>query len=112
LESRSLLSAGALDPTFGTGGKVMTDFTGRLFSTAQAVATLEANILGSDEYYQLHGGTPDGWVQALYADTLGRAIDPGSAVWRQAAAADVQRSAIAAAVLASPESDQREVAAL
>jgi uncharacterized delta-60 repeat protein len=37
LEERALLSAGALDLTFGTGGKVLTDFTGFLDSTAQVV---------------------------------------------------------------------------
>jgi uncharacterized delta-60 repeat protein len=37
LEGRTLLNAGALDPTFGAGGKVLTDFTGSLDSSAQVV---------------------------------------------------------------------------
>jgi uncharacterized delta-60 repeat protein len=37
LEDRTLLSAGDLDPTFGTGGKVLTGFTGSLNDTASAV---------------------------------------------------------------------------
>src|SRR5262245_62926541 len=37
LEDRSLLDAGFLDPTFGTGGKVFTDFTGSLDNPALAV---------------------------------------------------------------------------
>lgn len=37
LEDRTLLDAGALDPTFGTGGLVTTDF-GQSAETAQAVA--------------------------------------------------------------------------
>ncbi len=38
LENRRLLSAGQLDPSFGTGGKVVVDFHG-LFVVANAVAT-------------------------------------------------------------------------
>ena len=38
LEDRSLLSAGALDPTFGLGGIVTTDFLGSNTDAAQAVA--------------------------------------------------------------------------
>jgi uncharacterized delta-60 repeat protein len=38
LEARELLSAGDLDLTFGTGGKVITDFTGNLPAFAYAVA--------------------------------------------------------------------------
>jgi hypothetical protein len=34
---------------------------------------VKANILGSPEYYQLHGNTPEGFVAALYGDVLGRA---------------------------------------
>jgi uncharacterized delta-60 repeat protein len=37
LEQRTLLNAGTLDPTFGTGGKVLTDFTGSLDSSGQVV---------------------------------------------------------------------------
>ena len=36
LEDRTLLDAGALDPTFGSGGQVLTEFTGLLDSTAVA----------------------------------------------------------------------------
>jgi hypothetical protein len=33
----------------------------------------QAGILGSDEYYARHGSRPEGFVQGLYADVLGRA---------------------------------------
>ncbi len=33
---------------------------------------VEAGILGSDEYYHLHGCTPAGYVTGLYVDVLGR----------------------------------------
>src|SRR5256885_15166663 len=38
LESRRLLSAGQLDPTFGAGGAVTTDFVGDVDDRASAVA--------------------------------------------------------------------------
>ena len=31
-----------------------------------------AGILGSDEYYCRHGGTPEGFVTGLYREVLGR----------------------------------------
>src|SRR5262249_6677796 len=33
---------------------------------------VQAGILGSDEYYKLHGSNPSGFVYALYVDVLGR----------------------------------------
>src|SRR5688572_14896726 len=39
LEDRMLLDAGFLDPTFGTGGRVLTDFGGALGDAARGVAT-------------------------------------------------------------------------
>src|SRR5690242_13185024 len=33
---------------------------------------VEAGILGSDEYFHLHGCSPAGFVAGLYADVLGR----------------------------------------
>src|SRR5487761_738099 len=36
-----------------------------------------AAILGSDEFYLKAGSTPQGWVNALYEDLLGRAADGG-----------------------------------
>src|SRR5205823_1756423 len=36
LEDRTLLNAGDLDPTFGTGGKVLTDFVGPIEAVAAA----------------------------------------------------------------------------
>ncbi len=38
LEDRTLLAAGALDPTFGSGGRVITEFIGPVESEGQAVA--------------------------------------------------------------------------
>jgi hypothetical protein len=36
---------------------------------------IQAAILASPEYYQLHGATPDGFVLGLYADILGRSAN-------------------------------------
>src|SRR5207247_2453332 len=38
LEARTMLNAGDLDPTFGIGGKVLTDFMGPIAVTAKATA--------------------------------------------------------------------------
>jgi uncharacterized delta-60 repeat protein len=43
LEDLTLLSASALDPGFGTGGKVTTNFQGRNTSAAQALAVVQAD---------------------------------------------------------------------
>jgi hypothetical protein len=38
---------------------------------------LEANIVGSDEYFITRGGgTVNGYLQTLYQDVLNRPIDP------------------------------------
>jgi uncharacterized delta-60 repeat protein len=74
---------------------------------------LEAAILGSDEYFSRHGGSNTGFLQALYIDVLQRAIDSsGAQTWGQALGNGISRRAVAAAVLASPESDGLEVASL
>src|SRR5207248_8615225 len=46
LEDRTLLNAGDLDPTFGTGGKVLTDFVGPIdASPAATVIQPDGKIL-------------------------------------------------------------------
>ena len=57
LEARAYLSAGTLDPTFGVGGKVTTDFSTPLISRAFALAPL-----------------PDGRVIAFARATVGDAL--------------------------------------
>src|SRR5262249_37124466 len=37
---------------------------------------VQAGILGSEEYYKLHGARPRSWVAALYADVLDRSPSP------------------------------------
>jgi hypothetical protein len=45
-------------------------------------AQVGSGFYGSDEYYLLSGGTPEGWVTALYRALLQRSPDPqGLAHW-------------------------------
>jgi hypothetical protein len=40
--------------------------------TGQTPTAVKGGLLGSDEYFQLHGSTPQGFVQGLYQDVLGK----------------------------------------
>jgi hypothetical protein len=61
-------------------------------------------FLASSEYYQNHGNTPTGWVDAVYQDELGRAADPaGEAYWVAGLQQGMPRQAAAAALVSSPE---------
>jgi hypothetical protein len=42
---------------------------------------VEAALLGSTEYVQLHGGTDLAWIDAIYSDLLDRAADVGGAAY-------------------------------
>jgi hypothetical protein len=72
---------------------------------------LETVFLGSAEYYSGRGGgTVNGFLQSVYSDVLRRPIDSnGAQSWSQAIMNGTSRAAVAAAILASPESDQFEV---
>jgi hypothetical protein len=65
-----------------------------------------AAILGSDEYYNNAGGTPQGWINAVYQDILGRAPDSsGAAYWANELATGGAggRDGIARILLSQPE---------
>jgi hypothetical protein len=70
--------------------------------TAEQVAAL---IAGSAEYFQVWGGgQTSGFLQALYADILGRSLDPaGQAAFGPTLAQGTPTAAVAAAVFASDE---------
>ncbi len=75
-------------------------------------AQLEAFLLGSDEFFALHGSdNSNGFLPALYQIVLNRPIDTsGAQAWGQALqSGKLSRTAVAAAILGSPESDQLEV---
>jgi uncharacterized repeat protein (TIGR01451 family) len=71
------------------------------------VEQVEALIAGSPEYFQRRGGgTNDGFLNALYQDGLGRAVDaPGRAAWDQALSSGLSRTQVAAKLFSSPEYD-------
>src|SRR5262249_19465758 len=76
---------------------------------------LEAMLLGSDEFFVLHGSdNSQGFLPALYQIVLQRPLDPtGIQGWGQALQSGASsRQAVAAGVLASLESDHLEVQAL
>jgi len=59
----------------------------------------------SNEYYARNGGTPQGWVQALYRDLLGRTADGGGVqYWVGQLGAGQPRSAVSANFYRSIES--------
>jgi len=67
-----------------------------------------ADIIGSPEYFALHGGTNQGFVEALYQDLLGRTADAGGeAAWTQLLAGTGDRTAVALAIAGSPEADHK-----
>lgn len=64
-----------------------------------------AHLFGSDEFFTRAGGTPTGFVTALYRQVLHREPDgPGLAFWQRHLAGGTSRAAVAAAFYASPES--------
>jgi uncharacterized delta-60 repeat protein len=83
----------------------------QLFANALAngatVEDVEAAMYGSAEYFQRAGSTTAGFLNRLYRDTLGRALDStGNQTWTTALAGGVPRGAVAALVLASTEAIQ------
>jgi N-acetylneuraminic acid mutarotase len=78
-----------------------------LLSAGVSSTTVEAILLGSQEFYVNFGGSTNaGWANALYEVALGRAIDPaGAQSVNQALAEGLSRSIIALNVLHSAEAD-------
>ena len=100
-------------PLPGLAGKVA---TGGIVDAYRALGSTEAElqtaILGSAEFFAHQGGTVTGFVTGLYQDLLGRNPDPaGLAYWSSfITLGTASRNAVAAAILASPESRATEVA--
>lgn len=65
---------------------------------------LEAQFIGSPEYFQHSGGTNKDWVDHMYFDLLGRAPDPaGETSWVNALTNGMDRSVVAMGFAASAE---------
>jgi uncharacterized repeat protein (TIGR01451 family)/fimbrial isopeptide formation D2 family protein len=75
---------------------------------------VQNQFAGSQEFFQVQGGgTIAGFLNALYADALGRAVDAvGAAGWNQAFANGASPAAVATAVLRSAEADRDAVEAI
>lgn len=77
---------------------------GALLAAGTSDEALAATIVGSDEYFKLHGGTNDGFLNGLFLDALGRPIDPGAkTALEQALAQGASRLQIAQLALGSHE---------
>jgi hypothetical protein len=71
------------------------------------VDQLKVSILGSQEYFQKHGGTADGFFAALYQDVLKRSGSPSEIqAWLQVQTLQPARDSLALAFLESPEANE------
>lgn len=106
-----IVSAGrvlaAFPPAPGTGsGGIAALSAGS--STDDAV---RAALLASDEYDLRHGSTPEGFLDGLYRDVLGRGVDPGGrSTWTGLLGSGTPRGEVVAAIQASPEATRVKVA--
>lgn len=68
------------------------------------VEQVSAALVGSQEYFQLHGSNDQGFLDALYEDALNRLPDPsGLSMFSQALASGTSRSTVATMVFGSKE---------
>jgi hypothetical protein len=76
-----------------------------LLANGGTLEQVETAIAGSQEYFQTRsGGKISGFLDALYADALSRAVDPvGQAAFGHPLSQEASREAVAAAVFASDE---------
>jgi len=73
---------------------------------------LEADLIGSPEYYAHSGGTDKSWVDAMYFDVLGRAPESaGENDWIGVLAAGKTRAAVSYDFTSSPEREGQRVGA-
>jgi hypothetical protein len=77
-----------------------------------SVEQLAATIIASPEYYQVRGGgTNTGFLTALYADVLNRALDPtGASAWGTALLSGASRAQVAYGILTSTEARGDQIA--
>jgi hypothetical protein len=77
---------------------------GQLLAHGASEEQLAALVVGSQEYFALHGSANDGFLDALFQDALHRPIDAGAkAAFGQELAAGAGRTQIAATVFSSRE---------
>lgn len=77
---------------------------GQLLAHGATDEQLAEIVVGSQEYFALHGGADDGFLTALFQDALHRPIDAGAkAAFEQELAAGASRTQIAATMFSSRE---------
>lgn len=77
---------------------------GQLLARGATDERLAEIVVGSQEYFALHGGANDGFLAAIFQDALHRPIDAGAkAAFGQALASGASRTQIAEAVFSSRE---------
>ena len=75
-----------------------------LLGTGSTVEQVEAAMVGTTEFFQDHGSTNDGFLQALYQDVLGRLPDAeGLAYFDQGFAGGLSRGTLAGLLFGSSE---------
>jgi hypothetical protein len=120
---RTQVAQGILNSTESRGREVQILYQGLLGRAAdpqglgywlQNAANLEqvqAGLLGSAEFLARSGGTPEGFLTALYSAVLGRAPDAGGLRnWEGVLGQGVSRTTVAQTVGTSAEADQVRVA--
>jgi hypothetical protein len=76
-------------------------------NSGMTIEQVKSLILASAEYFTRAGGTNTAYVNALYHDVLGRAVDAlGAAGWVGLLTSGVDRSMVASAIVTSNEADQ------
>jgi subtilisin family serine protease len=110
-----VISGGIVDAAravagLGTGGGGASTVGGLSLAPAGGDA-FRAQVLASDEYYAVHGGTDESFLSALYQDVLGRPISSGeSSYWLGQFPSDPSRLDVARAILGSVEAERTKVA--
>lgn len=79
------------------------------FISGLSSTQVEAQILGSTEYFTLAGGTNSAWLARVYSDVLGRTLDSASEALWTPVLATTGRATVAQQILNSAEGRNRRV---
>lgn len=104
-EYRSLMIAGVYQQFLGRDPEAagLANWL-RAMEGGMTIAQMQSGFIASPEYYAAAGGTPEGWVAALYDGVLYRAAaDAEIQAWVALLAAGGSRSQVAMGFLLSPE---------
>jgi thermitase len=104
-------AARALNGSSPPGNPGSNPTVGTLSQPIASGDALRAQILGSEEFRDVHGGTDAGFLDALYRDVLGRPIGPEETdAWLAQIAGGTGRAGVAATILNSAEAQKTKVA--